>query len=111
MINHQLSKSFDGISKKIDGFYFGRFDLRVASLENLNEGKVKILELNGCGAEPAHIYQPGFSFWMALKVLYRHWQDIFRISMENKERGVKFTTLQEGIRMYKKFKETVGAKA
>jgi hypothetical protein len=110
LINSELSRSFDVISKKIDGFYFGRFDLRVASLEDLNSGRIKILELNGCGAEPGHIYQPGFSFWTALVVLYRHWQDIFRVSMENKDRGVKFTTVQEGIRMYKKFKITVGAK-
>jgi hypothetical protein len=111
LINSKLSMSFDKISKKIDGFYFGRFDLRAASLEDLNEGRVKILELNGCGAEPGHIYQPGFSFWTALRVLYNHWQDIFRVSMENKDRGVKFTSLQEGIEMYKKFKVTVGAKA
>jgi hypothetical protein len=31
--------------------------------------------------------------------------------MENKDRGVKFTSLQEGIEMDKKFKVTVGAKA
>jgi hypothetical protein len=104
LINKQLSETFDGISKQIEGFYYGRFDLRVSSLEDLNKGKIKILELNGCGAEPAHIYQPGFPLSKAMRVLFKHWKDIYRISMENHQRGVNFISLREGIRMYNKFK-------
>lgn len=106
LINEKLSKTFDHISKQIDGFYFGRYDLRCASLEELYEGKIKIMELNGCGAEPAHIYQPGFSLWKAFGVLFTHWNNIFRISMQNHKRGVPFTSWQEGKAINKKFKES-----
>lgn len=51
LINNELSAVFDSIAKKIEGFYFGRFDLRTASLDDLYKGKVMIMELNGCGAE------------------------------------------------------------
>lgn len=105
LINDRLSKTFDTISKQIEGFYFGRYDLRCASLEDLYEGKIKIMELNGCGAEPAHIYHPGFSLWKALGVLFTHWRNIFRISMQNHQRGISFTPYQEGKKIYKKFKE------
>ena len=107
LISSELSASFDRISKQVDGFYYGQFDLRVDSIQDLKQGNVKILELNGCGAEPAHIYHPGYSLSAALGVLYRHWEDIFRISMENNNRGVNFTSLKDGIQMYKKFKGAV----
>jgi hypothetical protein len=105
LINQELSKTFDTISKQIEGFYIGRYDLRCASLEDLYAGKIKIMELNGCGAEPAHIYHPGFSLWKAMRVLYTHWKNIFLISMQNHRRGVAFISLREGKLIYKKFKE------
>jgi hypothetical protein len=104
LINEKLSASFDRISKQIPGFYFGRFDLRCQSLEDLNDGNVKIMELNGCGAEPAHIYQPGFSFFKALSILFQHWQNIYSIAVQNRENGVKFISFSAGYRFYKKFK-------
>jgi hypothetical protein len=104
LITPRLSTSFDQISKEIPDFYFGRFDLRCATLEDLENGKVKIVELNGCGAEPAHIYHPGASLWAAMKVLFTHWQNLYEISRQNHARGVAYLSLQEGRRIYKKFK-------
>lgn len=104
LINERLSRTFDQLSKQIDGFYFGRFDLRTASLDDLYDGKFMIMELNGCGAEPAHIYQPGFPFWKAVGVMIQHWTDLFKISIENHKRGIKYMTLREGIGAFRKFK-------
>lgn len=104
LINEKLSHTFDSISKRIDGFYFGRFDLRCASLEDLYEGRIKIMELNGCGAEPAHIYQPGFSIWKAFGILLDHWKNMFTISVQNHKRGVPYLSLKEGKVIYRKFK-------
>jgi hypothetical protein len=104
LINETLSATFDEISKQIPGFYFGRFDLRCASIEDLYRGKIRIVELNGCGAEPAHIYDPDFKLRHAVVVLIRHWHQIFMIARENHRRGVSYTSLQEGIAFYKKFK-------
>ncbi len=104
LITDKLSASFDQISKQIPGFYFGRFDLRVASIQALENGDVRVMELNGCGAEPAHIYQPGFSIVEAFKVLWRHWQDIHRISKENHDRGVAYISFKEAKSIYLKFR-------
>lgn len=104
LITEKLVSSFDRISKSIDGFYFGRFDLRCASLQDLEEGNVKILELNGCGAEPAHIYDPSFRIVDALKVLFGHWRTIYEISRENHKRGVSYAAFQKGKEYYRKFK-------
>lgn len=104
LITPELSRSFDGISRQIPGFYFGRFDLRCSSLEDLQKGKVMVMELNGCGAEPAHIYDPSFKILDAVAVLFRHWKTIFKISRENHRRGVPYVSIQEGLAYYKKFK-------
>lgn len=106
-ITEKLSQTFDSISKQIQGFYFGRFDLRCASMEDLENGKIKIMELNGCGAEPAHIYQPGFSLWRALGILFTHWKNMFIISEQNHKRGTPYLSFKEGKRMYYKFKAAV----
>ncbi len=96
MIDEQMNTSFDIISKQIDGFYFGRFDLRCTSMEDLKQGKnIAIVELNGVGAEPAHIYQPGYSFFKAQNVLAQHYKMIFDAASYNKETGVKYMTHAE----------------
>lgn len=104
LITPRLNDSFNRISKQIPGFYFGRFDLRCASVEDLENGRVKIVELNGCGAEPAHIYQPGFSFWKALATLFKHVDDMYRISVINHKRGVPYLSFREGRAIYRKFR-------
>jgi hypothetical protein len=104
LINVRLSETFDSISQQVEGFYFGRFDLRCKSLNDLYDGNVMIMELNGCGAEPAHIYQPGYSLPSAIKVLIIHWRDIFVIARENVSRGAAYTPFGEAFRYYKKFK-------
>jgi hypothetical protein len=104
LINDKLSDTFDEVSKQIEGFYFGRFDLRCRSLEDLYTGNVKVLELNGCGAEPAHIYHPGYSPFKAIGVLIEHWRNIFLIARENARRGTTYVPFREAKVYYKKFK-------
>ncbi len=107
LINDRLNETFTIISHQIEGFCYGRFDLRCATLEDLYQGNIKIMELNGCGAEPAHIYQPGYSFWRALVEMFNHWRNIFVIAVENKKRGVRFLTFPEAKAYYKKFNEAI----
>lgn len=104
LINDKLNSTFDAISKQVNGFYFGRYDLRCASIEDLENGNIKIMELNGCGAEPAHIYHPGSSLFTAIKVLITHWRNLYRVSKENHERGIPYLSFQEGKQIYKQVK-------
>jgi hypothetical protein len=109
LITPQMSDAFDRISKQVPGFYFGRYDLRTGSEQDLQSGRIKVMELNGCGAEPAHIYQPGFSIFNAWKVLFKHWHDIYKISKENHKRGVAYISFNDGRKAYKHFKSVTAA--
>ena len=96
LINDRLREVFDRISRAVDGFYYGRYDLRCASLEGLYRGEgIRVLELNGVGAEPGHIYQPGFSLWEGYRVLFRHWTVMYRIARLNHRRGVPYLRFGE----------------
>ena len=96
LINDQLLDVFDAIAIPIKGYHFGRFDLRVNSLEDLYQGKnIKIMELNGAASEPAHIYDPNMSLLKAYRHLFAHWQRLFEISVENHHKGVPYTSAFE----------------
>ncbi len=96
IIDEQLNKTFNEISKQIDGFYFGRFDLRCTSIEDLKEGRnISILELNGAGAEPAHIYDPNFSFLKAQQVIAKHYKMLYQASTLNNKKGVAYMSYSD----------------
>ncbi len=99
LIDDRITKVFDGISHQLDGIYFGRFDLKCTSLEALKAGHVKILEINGVGAEPAHIYDPSYSLIQAFKDIIRQWNVIYRLSVFNKHRGQSFMSFKDAYRM------------
>lgn len=107
LITEKLSASFDRISKQVKGFYFGRYDLRCATLQDLENGKIIIVELNGCGAEPAHIYHPGASLWKGMSDLITHWNNMYRISKENHSLGVPYLSFKEGREIYRRFKARI----
>lgn len=97
--DERLNFAIDKLAKQIDGFYYGRFDLKCKSFEDLRELKnFSIVELNGCGAEPAHIYQSGFSLFKAYKVVFNHFKWMAEVSLENKKLGIPYLTTRQGLK-------------
>lgn len=96
IIDSALTDTIDSISQQINGFYFGRYDLRCASIEDLKMGKnFSILEVNGAGAEPAHIYEPGFSFIEAQFTIARHFRMMYKAARENNRNGVSYMSFKD----------------
>ena len=98
-IDDQLNEAIDQLASEIKGFYFGRFDLKCQSMDTLRRlTDFKILELNGAGAEPGHIYQPGFSLWTAYKDILWHLNALAEISYQNKKRGYPYWPFSRGLK-------------
>jgi hypothetical protein len=96
LIDAQLIQFIDDLSKQIPGFYYGRYDLRCESIDSLKQGKhYQIMELNGCGAEPAHIYNPGFPLVKAYAVLFHHIRVLHTISVFNHNNGVAYMSTRQ----------------
>ena len=60
-----------------------------------------ILEFNGAGAEPNHIYDCGMSYTNAVKEIARHWKDLYEIGKINKKRGIPYWSFMKGYRHMK----------
>jgi membrane protein DedA with SNARE-associated domain len=84
-----LISAIDTISKRYDGFFFGRYDIRTPSIEDFRRGmNFKIVALNGVTSEATHIYHPGNSIWSAYRTLMRQWELAFDIGAANFQRGI-----------------------
>lgn len=89
-IDDKLVAIFDKISHSIDDFFYGRYDIMCTNVEDLKNGKnFTILEYNGCGAEPNHFYDTGYTLIGAYKEILKHWKALYQISKYNSERGIK----------------------
>ncbi|OWY71663.1 hypothetical protein B7486_08290 [cyanobacterium TDX16] len=95
LITPQLESTVDQIARAFDGFYFGRFDVRYADVEQFKAGRgFSIIELNGVTSESTNIYDPSWSLLRAYSVLFRQWAVLFRIGAENRRRGHMVTNLK-----------------
>ncbi len=100
-----FTKNFDHVCKQIPEFYFGRLDVMYKNVEDLKAGKnFCIIELNGAGSEPTHIYDPGHSLFFAWKEIARHFKLLCTISIMNHKRGFRYLTVKEGMQMFKENK-------
>lgn len=102
LIDAQLEAQLDRICSQIDGFYYGRLDIRFDNWEQLKKGEAfSIIEVNGAGAEPTHMYDPKHSVFYAWKEIIRHWFILFRISRYNHRKGARYLSFREGTRMFR----------
>ena len=105
-VDQKLCDVFDKISNEAGEFYFGRYDLKCTSLEDLKNGKnIKILEFNGAGAVPLHIFDGTLSYWQGLKETLRHWKHLYQIGKINNKRGIRYWTWKEGFAFINKSKK------
>jgi len=98
-ITSELECVIDQIAKSFEGFFFGRFDIRVPSREEFMAGRnLKIVELNGVTSEATHIYDPKMSLVDAYRVLFAQWRIAFEIGHLNRARGCQAATVRELLR-------------
>jgi len=105
--DEQLRETIDGICKEVNGFHYGRLDIKYDNWEALKRGEqFSIVELNGAGSEPTHIYDPGHSIFRAWKEIIRHWNILFRISrMNHKLLKKPYMNIPQGLQMLKANRE------
>ncbi len=102
LITSKLTAMIDGICKEIPEFYFGRLDIMFDTFSQLESGEnFSIVEVNGAGSEPTHIYDPKHSIVFAWKELMRHISYMYEISAINHKNGVPYLTYKQGMAEYK----------
>ena len=102
-VNPGLVKRINEICDLMPHFYYGRLDIRYQSRELLELGTAfSIIEVNGAGSEPTHIYDPAHSIFFAWREIVRHWRMLYAISCANHRLGFRYLSLSEGVAMYLK---------
>jgi len=90
-----LTEAVERLSRSLEGFHFGRYDVRTDSVEALMAGRFKAVELNGLTSESTHIYDPRHTLFGAWRTLCRQWKLAFEIGAENRARGAATTSAVE----------------
>ena len=109
LIDEELTQSIDNACKKVEGFYFGRMDIRYNTWEELRQGKnFSIIELNGAGSEPTHMYDPRHSIFNAWREIIRHWNILAKISRINHVKlQLPYMSTSNGLQMFRENKAYV----
>jgi hypothetical protein len=101
-ISDKLTNVIVEVCLQVDGFYFGRLDIMYNTWEELEQGKnFQIVEINGAGSEPTHIFDPKHSIFFAWKELARHITFMYQISVQNHQRGFPYLSHKEGMKQYR----------
>lgn len=102
-INEELENNIDIICKKVPHFYFGRLDIMFSNWDDLQKGKnYSIIEINGAGSEPTHIYDPSHSIFFAWKEIIRHWRILYKISVWNhKHLAAPYLPFKKGLQIFR----------
>ena len=96
-IDDRLVSIFDEISLGINDFFYGRYDIMCSNVEDLKNGQhFTILEYNGCGAEPNHFYDTGYTLLGAYKEILKHWKALYQICKYNNGQGIKPWPFKKG---------------
>ncbi|MEM1178876.1 MAG: alpha/beta fold hydrolase [Acidobacteriota bacterium] len=84
----ELEAAVEAAASSLDGFHFGRFDLRAPSYDHFRRGEdIWVLELNGVSSEATHIYDPKHGLFEAWGILFRQWRLAFAIGAGNRDAG------------------------
>ncbi|MBA4166507.1 MAG: hypothetical protein H0X41_03010 [Chitinophagaceae bacterium] len=99
-INPLLVSAFDQLSHFGGGLFYGRYDIKCRSIEEMaNAQHFTILEFNGAGAIPNHVYTGRYTLVQAYREIARHWNRLYRISRLNNDRGAVQMSFSEGLRL------------
>lgn len=90
IVTRRMEAAFDRIAREIPEFHFGRFDVRFRSLDDLRRGAgFRIIEVNGAGSEPTHIWDRHTTLGEAYRTLFRNFRALFEVAAANRARGVR----------------------
>src|SRR5436189_1824307 len=99
-----LERVIDNISRKVPGFYIGRYDIRYENEEDFKQGRnFQIVELNGASSEATNIYDARNSLISAYGTLFRQWKLVFAIGAANRARGCKPSPLRRLWREWRRY--------
>lgn len=99
---YKTSKLLESVDKicNMDGFHFGRLDVKAKSGDDLKKGKFKIIEINGCTSEFIHVYDNSLSYLEGMRDFRREWRLLFKTAAANRHHSKEDMSLRQFIKHY-----------
>ncbi|MBC7502032.1 MAG: hypothetical protein H7315_16295, partial [Herminiimonas sp.] len=85
LVTPALTAAIDAIARDMGEFHFGRFDVRFASTQALEQGKgFTIMEVNGAGSEAIEAWDPAIGILSGLRIVFAKQRLLFEIGAANR---------------------------
>jgi hypothetical protein len=89
-ITPALTHALDKVLADVDGFYYGRLDVRFSDIDALMQGKnFDIIEINGAASEATHIWDPDTRLHEVYEALFLQYRTLFAIGDQLRQQGHK----------------------
>ena len=86
LVTPERTPATETLARSIPDFYFGRIDVRFASVRSLRQATgIRIIEINGAGSEAT--WAPSTKLLDAWRTRFFHYGAAFRIGAANRRRG------------------------
>ncbi len=88
LITDELREALDHIFHDIEGYYYGRLDIKFKDVASLQAGRdFAIIEINGASSESINIWDRDTSIGNAMKTLLQQYNTLFKLGSANRKRG------------------------
>lgn len=87
-ITPELTAALDKVLADVDGFYYGRLDVRFHDIHSLMRGEqFEIIEINGAASEATHIWDPATRLPEVYDALFLQYRTLFEIGDQLRQQG------------------------
>ena len=105
LITPELNAAIDRLSRRYEGFYFGRYDVCAPSDEHLARGEgLGVIELNGVTSEATNMYDPKHSILTSYRILFRQWALAYEIGEKNAALGAPTASVGQVLREWFRYR-------
>ncbi len=86
-ITRALEECIDTVATSMPHLHVARFDIRFASMHELQHGNFKIIEINGAGSEAIEFFDPCVPFFTAYRGILAKQAMVFALAAANRASG------------------------
>lgn len=86
-ITPALEERIDAVATSMPCLHVARFDIRFASLRELQQGDFRIIEINGAGSEAIEFFDPRVPFFTAYRGILAKQAMVFALAARNRAAG------------------------
>jgi hypothetical protein len=93
LVSDKLSSAVFSVCDPIQGFNYGRLDVKAESVEDFVNGKFVVIEINGVSSLPTHMYDPNYTLFDSYRHFFAHARDLALSAHEQRAQPMELMPL------------------